>query len=305
MFKITVFSGGIGGARFLQGLRHLLPEAEVTVVTQHRRRPVGARPQGLPGPRHRDVHPGRTASTPSGAGAGARRPGASRRSSQPTAWSPPGSASATATWPPTWCARRCWRPATRSPRSPRPCAAAGSPGVRLLPMSDDRVETHVVVADPGAPSGRRVVHFQEYWIRLRAEVPAESSVFVGLDAAAPAPGVLEAIAASRPRAAAALEPGGLRRHGPRRARRPRRAAPRPRAPVVGLSPIVGGTHVRGMARQMLEADRRRGERGRRRAALRRPRRRAACSTPGSSTPATQADVARVAAGGAHLPARSR
>src|SRR5689334_17758453 len=35
------------------------------------------------------------------------------------------------------------------------------PGVRLLPMSDDRVETHVVVDDAEAPSGQRAVHFQE------------------------------------------------------------------------------------------------------------------------------------------------
>ena len=61
------------------------------------------------------------------------------------------------------------------------------PGVRLLPMSDDRVETHVVIADPESPSGRRVVHFQEYWVRLRAEVPAETVVCVGLDSSTPAP----------------------------------------------------------------------------------------------------------------------
>src|SRR5689334_18370953 len=42
------------------------------------------------------------------------------------------------------------------------------PGVRLIPMTDDRVETHVAVADPDAPSGRRVVHFQEYWVRMQA-----------------------------------------------------------------------------------------------------------------------------------------
>ena len=61
-------------------------------------------------------------------------------------------------------------------RSPRRCAGAGSPDVRLLPMTDDRVETHVAIADPESPSGRRVVHFQEYWVRLHAEVPAEAVV---------------------------------------------------------------------------------------------------------------------------------
>ena len=68
-------------------------------------------------------------------------------------------------------------------------------GLRLLPMTDDRVETHVAVADADAdePSGRRVMHFQEYWIRLRASVPAETVVMIGLDRSTPAPGVLEAI----------------------------------------------------------------------------------------------------------------
>src|SRR6476620_11371216 len=65
--------------------------------------------------------------------------------------------------------------------------------VRLLPMSDDRVETHVAIADSDSPSGRRVVHFQEYWVRLRAQVPAEAVVVVGLDDATPGPGVIEAI----------------------------------------------------------------------------------------------------------------
>ena len=63
----------------------------------------------------------------------------------------------------------------------------------LLPMTDDRVETHVAVADADSASGKRVVHFQEYWVRLRAEVPAEQVVFVGLDQSSPAPGVLDAI----------------------------------------------------------------------------------------------------------------
>ena len=76
------------------------------------------------------------------------------------------------------------------------------PRVRLLPMTDDRVETHVVVDDEKEPSGRRAVHFQEYWIKMRAAVPARAVVPVGLDKAEPAPGVLESVAvtmnASRP-----------------------------------------------------------------------------------------------------------
>lgn len=123
-------------------------------------------------------------------------------------------------------------------------------GVRLLPMSDDRVETHVAIADPDSPSGRSVVHFQEYWVRLRAEVPAEAVLVVGQDAATPAPGVLEAIAEADvvvlPPSNPVVSVGTIL--GVPGVRDAVRATS---APVVGLSPIVGGTHVHGMARQML------------------------------------------------------
>jgi LPPG:FO 2-phospho-L-lactate transferase len=126
------------------------------------------------------------------------------------------------------------------------------PGVRLLPMSDDRVETHVAIADPEAPSGKRVVHFQEYWVRLRAEVPAEAVVVVGLDSSSPAPGVVEAIADADlvllPPSNPVVSVGTvLGVPGVREAIRDTAA------PVLGLSPIVGGSHVRGMAEQMLTA----------------------------------------------------
>ena len=122
--------------------------------------------------------------------------------------------------------------------------------VRLLPMTDDRVETHVAVKDADSPSGLRVVHFQEYWVRLRAGVPAEQLVFVGLDEATAAPGVVEAITGadlvilppSNPVVSVGTILGvpGLRE-----------AVRATTAPVVGVSPIIGGHHVRGMAEQML------------------------------------------------------
>ncbi|MCW2764103.1 MAG: 2-phospho-L-lactate transferase [Nocardioides sp.] len=124
------------------------------------------------------------------------------------------------------------------------------PGVRLLPMTDDRVETHVAIADPDSPSGRRVVHFQEYWVRLRAAVPAETVVFVGLDESTPAPGVLDAITDADlvvlPPSNPVVSVGTILG-----VPRLRAAIAATRAPVVGVSPIVGGTHVRGMAEQML------------------------------------------------------
>jgi LPPG:FO 2-phospho-L-lactate transferase len=126
------------------------------------------------------------------------------------------------------------------------------PGVRLLPMSDDRVETHVVVDDADEPSGQRAVHFQEYWVRLRASVPARAVVPVGLDRSTPAPGVLEALTDTDlvllPPSNPVVSVGTiLGVPGVREALRGTSA------PVVGLSPIVGGDHVHGMASQLLTA----------------------------------------------------
>lgn len=125
------------------------------------------------------------------------------------------------------------------------------PGVRLLPMSDDRVETHVAITD-AATGERRVIHFQEYWVRLRAAVDAEAVVPVGAEQAKPAPGVLEAVAAADvilfPPSNPVVSIGTiLAVPGIRDA-----VATAP-APVVGLSPIVGGAPVRGMADKVLAA----------------------------------------------------
>ncbi len=126
------------------------------------------------------------------------------------------------------------------------------PGVRLLPMSDDRVETHIAIDDDAAPSARRVVHFQEYWVRLHAEVPARAVVPVGIEQARPGPGVTEAIAAADvvllPPSNPVVSIGTIL--GVPGMREALRAA---EAPVVGLSPIVAGAHVRGMASQLLDA----------------------------------------------------
>ncbi|GAA3838755.1 2-phospho-L-lactate transferase [Streptomyces phyllanthi] len=131
------------------------------------------------------------------------------------------------------------------------------PGVRLIPMSDDRVETHVAVTLPDSGSTpdsgeRRAIHFQEYWVRLRASVPAEAIVPVGAEQAKPAPGVLEAIAAadvvlfppSNPVVSIGtiLAVPGIRE-----------AIAEAGVPVVGLSPIVGDAPVRGMADKVLAA----------------------------------------------------
>jgi LPPG:FO 2-phospho-L-lactate transferase len=127
------------------------------------------------------------------------------------------------------------------------------PGVRLLPMSDQRVETHVVVDadDEGNPTGRqRAIHFQEWWVRHRAALQATAFVQVGADAARPAPGVTEAFAEADAVLLAPSNPvvsiGTIL--GVPALREALLATP---GRIVGVSPIVGGEVVRGMADRCL------------------------------------------------------
>jgi len=62
----------------------------------------------------------------------------------------------------------------------------------LLPMTEDRVVTKVTLADDGGLGNE--VDFQEYFVRLRHDVPVSSVRFDGAEASLPGPGVLEAIA---------------------------------------------------------------------------------------------------------------
>ncbi|GAB3963009.1 2-phospho-L-lactate transferase [Plantactinospora veratri] len=130
--------------------------------------------------------------------------------------------------------------------------ARWQPGVRLLPATDDRLETHVVVDDPdGAnPGTQRAIHFQEWWVRHRGQLPTSRFVFVGAEAAKPAAGVLDALAGAD---VVLLAPSN-----PVVSVAPVLAVPELRdalvagpAPVVGVSPIIGGAPVRGMADRCL------------------------------------------------------
>lgn len=120
-----------------------------------------------------------------------------------------------------------------------------NPGARLLPASDDRSETHVVITDPETGE-KKAIHFQEWWVRYRAQVPTESFAFIGADNAKAAPGVTDAIedadvvliAPSNPVVSIGtiLAVGGIRA-----------ALRATAAPVIGYSPIIGGKPLRGMA----------------------------------------------------------
>ncbi|MBW3661460.1 MAG: 2-phospho-L-lactate transferase [Actinobacteria bacterium] len=125
-------------------------------------------------------------------------------------------------------------------------ARAWGLAVRLIPATDDRVWTRITTADD------RALHFQEYWVRERAEPEVAHVELVGADSARPAPGVLGAIASAEVVVLCPSNPvvsigtilavPGIRE-----------ALVATDAPVVGVSPIVGGEVVRGMADRLLPA----------------------------------------------------
>ncbi|MER6255467.1 2-phospho-L-lactate transferase [Streptomyces sp. NPDC001584] len=248
--RIVVLAGGIGGARFLSGLKSAVPDADITVI----------------GNTGDDIHLFGLKVCPDldtvmyTLGGGINEDQGWGRSDESFTVKEELAAYGVG---PTWFGLGDRDFATHIVRTQMlgagyPLSAVTEalcdrwqPGVRLLPMSDDRVETHVAITEAGTGE-RRVIHFQEYWVRLRASVDAEAVVPVGAERAKPAPGVLEAIAAadviifppSNPVVSVGtiLAVPGIRD-----------AVASAGAPVVGLSPIVGGAPVRGMADKVLAA----------------------------------------------------
>ncbi|MBB4987528.1 MULTISPECIES: 2-phospho-L-lactate transferase [Streptomyces] len=246
--RIVVLAGGIGGARFLRGLKQAAPDAEITVI----------------GNTGDDIHLFGLKVCPDldtvmyTLGGGINEEQGWGRTDESFAVKEELAAYGVG---PEWFGLGDRDFATHIVRTQmlgagyplsavtEALCARWQPGVRLLPMSDDRVETHVAIEVEGE---QRAVHFQEYWVKLRASVDAKAVVPVGAEAAKPAPGVLEAIAEadvilfppSNPVVSVGtiLAVPGIRE-----------AVVAAGAPVVGLSPIVGDAPVRGMADKVLAA----------------------------------------------------
>ncbi|KQZ85435.1 2-phospho-L-lactate transferase [Microbacterium sp. Root166] len=128
-------------------------------------------------------------------------------------------------------------------------AARWDLGARLLPMTDAEVDTVVTVREG---DGIRSMHFQEWWTRFRATLEPVRFDNPGISSAVPAPGVLEAIAEADVVLLAPSNP--VVSIGPILSVPGIRDALRAgRAPVVGLSPVIGGRVVRGMADVCLAA----------------------------------------------------
>lgn len=244
--RITVLAGGVGAARFLRGLRAAVPDAAVTVIgnTGDDFAPFGLH-----------VSPDLDTVMYTLGGGVSEEQGWGRDLETHAVLAELGAYGAG----PGWFGLGDKDIATHILRNQllaegrtlsevtRRLCERWQPGVTLLPMSDDPVRTHVTVEEDGRP---RQLHFQEWWVRLHAEVPASRIEAVGAAAARPAPGVLEAISdadfvllpPSNPVVSIGVilaVPG---------------IADAVRAqPVVGVSPIIGGSPVRGMADACLTA----------------------------------------------------
>jgi LPPG:FO 2-phospho-L-lactate transferase len=244
--RITVLAGGIGAARFLRGLRAAAPEADITVIgnTGDDFTPFGLH-----------VSPDLdTVMYTLGGGI-----------SEEQGWGRDGESRVVLAELTAYGAQPDWfglgdkdlathilrtqllaDGVTLSAATARLCAR-WQPGVTLLPMSDDPVRTHVTVELDGR---EQTLHFQEWWVRLHAAVPARRIEAVGAATARPAPGVLEAIAAADfvlfPPSNPVVSIGVILAV-------PGIAAALRAKTVVGVSPIIGGAPVRGMADACLTA----------------------------------------------------
>jgi LPPG:FO 2-phospho-L-lactate transferase len=120
---------------------------------------------------------------------------------------------------------------------------------RLLPMSDDRVTTRIVVVAGGEELD---LHFQEYWVRRGGRDEVKAVRYTGAERARPAPDVLAAVSdadaivlcPSNPVASLGpiLAVPGIRD-----------ALAARRSDVVGVSGIVAGAPLTGMADRLMPA----------------------------------------------------
>jgi len=251
--RVTVLSGGVGGARFLLGLRELGHEITVIANTGDDITMLGLRicpdldtvMYTLGGGISADRGWGREDETfriRDELGEYAATLDESSGSDAVRSWFGTGDLDlATHLLRSTWLAD-----AVPLSEVTRRLCQRWQPGVRLVPATDTPVETWVTLAD-----GRRV-HFQEWWVRLHASVAATSFDLAGGRTAVPAPGVIEAI---RDADVVLLPPSnpvvsiGVILEVPGIAAALEATA----APVVGVSPILGGAPVRGMADACLAA----------------------------------------------------
>src|SRR6185437_2730483 len=244
--RITLLAGGVGGARFLRGVRAAVPEAQITVIGN-----TGDDITlfGL------HVSPDLDTVMYTLGGGISEEQGWGRDNESYTVQSELAAYGAG----PDWFSLGDRDFATHIVRTSmlkaglplsavtRQLCERWQPGVTLLPMTDDDVQTQVLIDEA---AGRRMVHFQEWWVRLHAKVPALRFTAAGAEHATPAPGVIDAIADADfvllPPSNPVVSIGIILAI-------PGIADAIAAKTVVGVSPVIGGAPVRGMADACLAA----------------------------------------------------
>jgi LPPG:FO 2-phospho-L-lactate transferase len=250
---ITALAGGVGAARFLNGLLALVPAADVTAIVNtgddvelhglHISPDLDTVTYTLAGAINAELGWGLAGETWSAMDALRRY----------EARAPTGS-SAGGTWfrlgdrdlaTHMYRTRRLDEGAALSVVTSEIVGAWGL-GLRVLPMTDDRVETRVTVAEGE-------IGFQEYFVGRQHAVAVRSIRLAGVESAQPAPGVIAAVEEADTVIVCPSNP--IVSIGPIRAvpgveaalvaRRARGAA------TVAVSPIIAGAAVKGPADRML------------------------------------------------------
>jgi LPPG:FO 2-phospho-L-lactate transferase len=248
--KVTALAGGIGAGKFLRGLTRVVPGGDLTVIVNVGDDVVIHGLHVSPDPDSVTYWLGDTFDRERGWG---RRDETFRATQELAAFDPDAA----------WFALGDLDLATHLFRTD--LLGAGVPlsevtariarrfgiDARLLPASDDRVETRIDAVDhrSGEPLD---LHFQDYWVRRRAADPVKSVRYVGAAEATPAPGVLDAVrdadaivfCPSNPVVSIGpiLAVPGIRDDVERR-----------RGSAVGVSGIVGDAPVAGMADKLMPA----------------------------------------------------
>ena len=117
--------------------------------------------------------------------------------------------------------------------------------LRLLPASDDLLQTYVV-------AGKRKMHFQEYMVKLKTKPRVQSVFFLGAESAKPSKQVTSCIGRAKGVIICPSNPivsiGAILA-----VRGIKSALKKTRAKIVGISPIVGGKTVKGPADKLMKA----------------------------------------------------
>jgi LPPG:FO 2-phospho-L-lactate transferase len=247
--RVVALAGGVGAGKFLRGLVRAVAPSDVTVVVNtaddrrfhglHVSPDLDSVTYWLGGVADRDRGWGRAGET-------FRATGELRAFEAPDAWFGLGDLD---------LATHLFRTAlmasglTLSEATARVTTRFGI-RARVLPMTDDPVETRVGVVDERG--GVLDLHFQEYWVERRGVDEVKSVRFAGIEGAQAAPGVLESIADADAILLAPSNP--IVSIGPVLAVPGVREAVAGRRDVVaGVSPIVGGEVLAGMADRLMPA----------------------------------------------------